>query len=109
MTTAKAILASITLAIPMSLLVAFGDEGKAGLVLLATLREAVQIVWEYEPFVLDPGFQTAARRGSADAMNSAARSPIIRTVAWLPPDRVTRGITDASTTDSPDTPLTLQY
>ena len=42
-------------------------------------------------------------------MNSTARSPIMRTVAWQPPDRGMRGMIDASTTDSPCAPFTLQY
>ena len=92
MTMAKATRARVAFAMLTSLPVAFGDEVKQ----------------TYEPFALDYSFHTAVRL-DADAMNSAARSPIISTVAWLPPDLVTRGITDASTTDNPFTPLTLQY
>ncbi len=57
----------------------------------------------------NPIFQTAVRRGSLDAIQSTTRSPIMTTVAWAPPDRGMRGITDASTTHNPWTPLTLQY
>jgi hypothetical protein len=47
-------------------------------------------------------------RFQAGVIHSTARSPIMTTVAWQPPDLVSRGITDASITDNPITPLTLQ-
>ena len=53
--------------------------------------------------------QTAGRWGAPDAIQSTTRSPIMITVAWVPPDRGMRGITDASTTHNPWTPLTRQY
>src|SRR6516225_6439216 len=43
------------------------------------------------------------------ATQSTTRSPIMITVAWAPPDRGMRGITDASATNNPWMPLTLQY
>jgi hypothetical protein len=60
----------------------------------------------------DGGDATPGNRlldGARPAIQSTTRSPIMRTVAWVPPDLGMRGITDASTTHNPWTPLTLQY
>ena len=59
--------------------------------------------------ILNNRFQAAVRRAQADAIQSTTRSPIMTTVAWLPPDLVIRGFTEASTTDNHCTPFTLQY
>jgi hypothetical protein len=47
------------------------------------------------PQTMRPGWRQFA------AIHSTARSPIMMTVAWAPPDLGMRGITDASTTDNP--------
>src|ERR1700730_11710818 len=51
----------------------------------------------------------SGRGGQPAAIQSTTRSPIMITVAWAPPDLGMRGITDASATHNPCTPLTLQY
>ena len=53
--------------------------------------------------------QTPLDTGIWPAIQSTTRSPIMTTVACAPPDLGMRGITDASTTHNPWTPLTLQY